>query len=244
MALCIQRRTPLAVALATTLALGAAAPRAGTPAAAATPADTNSYSLGLSLGNQYRSGGLGQGPAFSLEALLRGIKDGIAGKALSDDERAQAGQYLRDISEALASRNQSQAQAFLAKNAKEQGVVTTKSGLEYQVLAAGATGAPTVRPNDRVTVQYRGRLLDGTEFDSSYSRGQPAQVVATNVIQGWHEALALMSTGARWRLFIPPELAYGAKPPTPAIPPNALLVFDVELLSIAPAAGAPAAAAN
>ena len=235
-------RIAAAAALAVALMIGAPAPRAETPAA--NTGDTDSYSLGLSLGSQYRAGGLGQGPALSVDDLLRGIKDGIGGKPMSADERARAGRYLRDVSEALASRNKAQAAEFLARNAKEKAVVTTASGLEYQVLVAGTAGAPTVRPTDHVTVQYRGKLLDGTEFDSSYARGQPAQIVATNVIQGWQEALALMSPGAKWRLFIPPELAYGAKPPTPAIPPNALLVFDVELLSIQPAGGAAAPVAH
>lgn len=234
------------VAVAAAMALGNPAAAADTVAPAATPADTdtNSYSLGLSLGSQYRAGGLGQGPALSVDALLRGIRDGVGGKPMSADERARAGKYLRDVSEALAGRNKSQAREFLARNAKEKGVITTASGLQYEVLTAGPAGAPTVRANDRVTVQYRGKLLDGTEFDSSYARGAPAQVVAANVITGWREALALMSPGAKWRLFVPPELAYGAKPPTPAIPPNALLVFEVELISIEPAVGAPAIAGH
>ncbi len=236
----------IAVAIAVALALGAAATRAESPAAESAVAggEMDSYSLGLSLGNQYRAGGLGQGPAFSLDALLRGIKDGVGGKAMSADERARAGAYLRAVSEALAERNKSEAQEFLVHNAKEKGVVTTGSGLEYRVLTPGVKDAATVGPTDHVTVQYRGRLLDGSEFDSSYSRGHPAQIAAANVIQGWREALALMSPGAKWRLFIPPELAYGAKPPTPAIPPNALLVFDVELLSIEPAGAAAAPGAH
>ena len=237
------RRSPAAVALAIALAIPGGAPRADTPAPAS-PVNSDSYSLGLSLGNQYRAGGLGQGPALSVDDLLRGIKDGVGGKPLSADDRARAGKYLRDVSEALASRNKSQAEEFLARNAKDKAVVTTPSGLEYQVLVAGAAGGPTVRPSDRVMVHYRGRLLDGTEFDSSYSRGQPAQIVASNVIQGWQEALALMSPGAKWRLFIPPDLAYGAKPPTPQIPPNALLVFEVELLSIQPSGATPPVAHN
>ena len=236
-------RAAAAVALAVALATASAAPRAETPAASS-PANSDSYSLGLSLGNQYRTGGLGQGPALSVDELLRGIKDGVGGKPLSADDRARAGKYLRDVSEALASRNKAQAQEFLARNAKEKAVVTTPSGLEYQVLVAGAAGGQTVRPTDRVTVQYRGKLLDGSEFDSSYSRGQPAQIVASNVIQGWQEALALMSPGAKWRLFIPPDLAYGAKPPTPQIPPNALLIFEVELLSIEPGRAAAPVAHN
>ena len=234
------RRTPIIVALTAGLLLTAAGAQAETPSAA----EADSYSVGLSFGNQYRAGGLGQGPAFSLDALLRGIKDGVGGQVMSADDRARAGKYLHEVSEALAGRNKAEAADFLARNSKEKGVVTTASGLQYRVLTAAAHGAPTVGPTDHVTVQYRGRLLNGNEFDSSYARGQPAQLAAANVIQGWREALSLMSPGAKWQLFIPPELAYGAKPPTPAIPPNALLVFDVELVSIDSAGGAPASAAH
>ena len=120
---------------------------------------------------------------------------------------------------------------------RSKGVVTTASGLQYKILAAGDKKAPPIGPTDSVTVDYRGRLIDGTEFDSSYSTGMPATFPVNRVIKGWQEALVLMKPGAKWQLFIPPELAYGPRAQQ-KIPPNSLLIFDVNVIS-AEAAGAP-----
>ena len=118
---------------------------------------------------------------------------------------------------------------------------TTADGLEYKVLAAGNAKAAAVQPGDEVTVQYRGRLLDGSEFDSSYSRNAPATFKVNGVIKGWQEALVLMKPGAKWEIFVPPELAYDTNP-RPGIPAGSLLIFDVELVSVKPSDAPPAAA--
>lgn len=137
----------------------------------------------------------------------------------------------------MAARNATAAKEFLAKNGKEKGVITTASGLQYKILAAGDKKAPPIANTDTVTVEYRGKLINGTEFDSSYSRGVPATFPVNGVIRGWQEALVLMKPGAKWQLFVPPELAYG--PRTQAkIPANSLLIFDVNVVS-AEAANAP-----
>ena len=135
--------------------------------------------------------------------------------------------------QASAARNKTAAQDFLAKNGKEKGVQTTASGLQYKIIKAGDTKAPLIAATDEVTVNYRGKLIDGTEFDSSYTRGKPATFPANGVIKGWQEALVLMHPGAHFELFVPPELAYGPSP-RPNIPANSLLIFDVEVLSAAP----------
>jgi FKBP-type peptidyl-prolyl cis-trans isomerase len=127
----------------------------------------------------------------------------------------------------------------LQRNGKEKGVKTTASGLQYKIIAAGDTTAPAIKPTDEVSVQYRGKLIDGAEFDSSYSRGVPATFTVQGVIKGWQEALALMKPGAKWTLYVPPELGYGESP-KPGIPGGSLLIFDVELLSVKPSAAAAA----
>lgn len=125
--------------------------------------------------------------------------------------------------------NKKEGEAFLAKNKERKGVKTTASGLQYEVLQKGKGASPT--PSDKVTVHYKGNLIDGSTFDSSYDRGQPATFSVGGVIKGWTEALQLMKIGAKWKLFIPPNLAYGERG-RPSIPPNATLIFEVELISI------------
>jgi FKBP-type peptidyl-prolyl cis-trans isomerase FklB len=121
-------------------------------------------------------------------------------------------------------------EAFLSENKKKEGVKTLPSGLQYKVIKAGTGKKPGL--NDTVTVQYRGTLIDGTEFDSSYRRGQPATFPVSGVIPGWTEALPLMEEGAKWQLFIPPNLAYGERGAGGLIGPNAALIFEVELISV------------
>ena len=196
---------------------------------AAKPAESQSYSLGLSFATQWREGGLG--PGLSEADLIRGIHDGLAGKPLTPDDRARASDFLKAVYESVGERNKTAAEAFLAKNRKAKGVATTASGLQYVVLADGDAAGPAAGPNDRVTVHYRGELLDGKEFDSSIARGKPAVIRPATVIAGWREALALMHRGAKWRVFVPPDLGYGSTPP-PSIPPNSLLVFEIEVLEI------------
>jgi FKBP-type peptidyl-prolyl cis-trans isomerase FklB len=132
--------------------------------------------------------------------------------------------------EAMQAKNQAAGAAFLAENAKKEGVIVTASGLQYKVLEPGDGPSPGVE--DVATVHYRGTLIDGTQFDSSYDRGQPATFPVGGVIAGWTEALQLMKPGAKWQLFIPAELAYGERGAGQDIGPNSTLLFDVELISV------------
>ena len=211
-------------------------PLPGSESTSSPQAEASSYSLGLSFSTQWRESGLDT--ALNQEALIRGIKAGLAGGALTDEDRKRASSFLQQSYEAWAQRNQSAADAFLAKNRTAANVKTTASGLQYLVLKAGDESAPAPGPADRVTVQYRGRLLDGREFDSTYSRGKPAVVRSDVVIAGWKEVLGMMRPGSEWQVFVPPALGYGKTPPE-SLPPNSLLVFDIEVLNVQ-RAGAPA----
>lgn len=202
------------------------------PAAPVISAEQASYNFGMSFGEQLRRAGLTQD--LSMDALLRGLKDAVGGKNLTAAENQQVGQYVRSVRDASGLRNKAAAKEFLAGNAQKNGIKSTPSGLQYKVIEAGDTNAASPKPDDQVTVQYRGKLMDGTEFDSSYANGKPAVMPANRVIKGWQEALALMKPGSTYQLFIPPELAYDMSAP-PGIPPGSLLIFDVQLVSIQPA---------
>lgn len=214
-----------------------ASPTPATPAAApaATP-DQISYTFGLTFGEQMHSVGITD--QVSIDAITRGLKDGLQGKRSNPADRQQVQLFVRSVMEAGMARNKQAAKDFLTHNGQEKGVVTTASGLEYKILAPGDRKAPAIAPTDEVTVQYRGKLLDGSEFDSTYARGTPLPLKVNGVIPGWQEALVLMKPGAKWQLFVPPELAYGAGP-KPGIPGNSLLIFDVEVVSVKPAAAEP-----
>jgi FKBP-type peptidyl-prolyl cis-trans isomerase len=210
-------------------------------AAKAAPAETSdaSYSLGLSMGEQLRAAGVSPEQVNSAH-LAQGVRDALGGKkGMTEADRDNIGNLLKSA----ADNNHRAAAKFLAANAQKPGIVTTASGLQYKVLAAGSGESP--KPTDEVTVNYRGTLLDGTEFDSSYKRGTPATFEVSRVIPGWTEALQLMKPGAKFELFIPPQLAYDLRS-RPPIPPGSMLLFDVELLSVKaappPAAPAPAPA--
>ena len=190
------------------------------------------YAVGYQLGRDLA--GIQSRP----DALIKGMEDGRKGEppGLNEQEMQaalnDAGQAMSDQrrkAQAEASKNaSSENAAFLAENAKKAGVKTTASGLQYRVVTEGSGASPTT--NDSVTVHYRGQLIDGTEFDSSYNRGEPASFPVTGVIAGWTEALQLMKPGAKFQLYIPPELAYGSRGPLA----NRLLIFDVELLEVVP----------
>jgi FKBP-type peptidyl-prolyl cis-trans isomerase len=213
-------------------------PTAPAPEAAAAPnADQMGYLFGLTFGEQMH--GVGITDQVTTDAIARGLKDGLQGKRSTPADRQQVQDYVRSVMEAAVARNQAAAKDFLARNGHEKGVTTTASGLQYKVILPGDRKAAAVSPTDAVTVQYRGKLLDGTEFDSTYARGAPVSFAVNGVIPGWQEALVLMKPGAKWQLFVPPELGYGASP-KPMIPGGSLLVFDVELLSVK-SSGAPAA---
>ena len=209
------------------------------PAAAATATDAAaseknavSYSLGVSMGDQLRSNGITP-DAVNTQRLAQGVHDALNGKVkMSEADQKNIQQLVRNAQQGAAEANQRAAAKFLAENAKKPGVVTTASGLQYLVLAPGSGESP--KATDEATVNYRGTLLDGTEFDSSYKRGQPASFVLGRVIPGWTEGLQLMKPGAKYQLFVPPQLAYDVHP-RPGIPPGSLLTFEVELLSFKPA---------
>jgi FKBP-type peptidyl-prolyl cis-trans isomerase FkpA len=208
------------------------------PASVADDKSKASYSLGVSVGTQLHGMGLGL-DAVSYDRVLQGLKDALSGKATAAPEDGQRVQALIEKARSIeGAANKAAAEKFLADNGKLPGVMTTASGLQYKVVRAG-TGEPP-KATDEATVNYRGTLLDGTEFDSSYKRNQPATFPINGVIKGWQEALMLMKPGSKVELYIPPALAYDMNSPPP-IPPGSLLKFEVELLSVKP--GAPAAAA-
>jgi FKBP-type peptidyl-prolyl cis-trans isomerase FklB len=192
-----------------------------------------SYSIGLDIGKSLKS----QSLDIDLKLLTKGINDSLTGTTplLTDKELTEVFTLMRkDMEERrakLPEKNKTEGEAFLAANKTKKGVITLASGLQYKELIAGTGAIPT--SSDTVTVNYRGTLIDGTEFDSSYKRGEPAKFPVTGVISGWTEALQLMKVGAKWQLFIPANLAYGTNGAGP-IGPNAVLIFEVELLSIEP----------
>jgi FKBP-type peptidyl-prolyl cis-trans isomerase len=191
--------------------------------------DRASYGIGINMARQW----VAQEVPINLEFVIKGMRDGMAGSTalLSDEEiNATFREMRQKLTEELAERNRQEGTAFLEANRARDGVVTLPSGLQYEVLTEG--DGPMPKASDSVTVHYRGTLIDGTVFDSSYDRGEPASFGVGGVIQGWQEALQLMKVGSKWKLFVPSELAYGQNPPGQAIPPNATLLFEVELLSV------------
>jgi len=184
----------------------------------------------------------------NIDMVAAGLKDKVAGNTLLIEE-ADARSLLADFSkklrekqvaerEALGQKNLEEGQAFLEANKAKPDVVTTESGLQYMVVKKGDGAVPT--KEDRVQVHYRGTTIDGTEFDSSYERGEPVTLAVTGVIKGWTEALQLMPVGSTYKLFVPADLAYGPRGAGDRIGPNAVLVFDVELLEIVKQEEAPA----
>jgi FKBP-type peptidyl-prolyl cis-trans isomerase FklB len=201
-----------------------------------TPKDKVSYAIGLSVGKSLHRDAVDVDPNI----LMQGIKDAMAGsKQLLTDDEAKAAMValqgeVRKKQEAemqlAGEANKKEGEAYLAANKTKEGVVTLPSGLQYKILKEGTGPKPSA--SDSVVCNYRGTLIGGTEFDSSYKRGQPATFPVGQVIKGWTEALQLMPVGSKWQLFIPSEMAYGPRGPSPDIGPNATLIFEVELLSI------------
>jgi FKBP-type peptidyl-prolyl cis-trans isomerase FklB len=198
--------------------------------------DKVSYSIGLNVGANFKK----QGQELNPDALLAGVKDGLSGKtpALNENELKETmeawSKQMEDKQRVVGEKNAADATKFLAENKKKDGVKTTASGLQYKVMKEGAGAQP--KETDTVTVNYRGTLINGTEFDSSYKRGQPATFPVNGVIKGWTEALQLMKTGSKYQLFIPADLAYGARAVGPDITSNSALIFEVELIEVKPAA--------
>jgi FKBP-type peptidyl-prolyl cis-trans isomerase len=236
-----------AVAAATLLGCGSPAfaqgvtvpPAQAKPPSPAQTKSQGSYSLGLSMGESLRRAAVGASD-ISTQRLMQGLRDGLSGKAtFGQQNQLDIRTLIVGARAAVGNKNHAAAHAFLVRNGKKKGVMTTADGLEYEVLKAGQGTSPKM--GDSVTVNYRGTLLGGTEFDSSYKRGQPATFEVGHVIPGWNEALQLMKPGAKYKLFIPPQLAYDLSPPMGApIPPGAMLIFDVDLLSVQPPKPAPA----
>ncbi|MGH8228343.1 MAG: FKBP-type peptidyl-prolyl cis-trans isomerase [Steroidobacteraceae bacterium] len=199
--------------------------------------EKGSYSLGVVLGTQLHKLGITPN-SVAFDKVAQGMRDVVKGTAKASPEDQKNVQALLVASRAnVATRNKAAARKFLAANAKRKGVKTIASGLQYRIIKAGSGASP--HATDTVTVNYRGTLLDGTVFDSSYDRGMPATFPVDHVIQGWKEALVLMKPGSKWELYIPPQLAYGDDSPPP-IPPGSLLKFEVELLKVQPAGTAAA----
>ncbi len=219
------KKAPAAQGAAKTTPAGSSGAAKGPPS----EKSSVSYSLGVSMGEQLHGAGV-SAEAVSSERLAQGVRDGLSGKAkMTDADREKINKLVRSAYEAAGETNHRAAAKFLAENGKKPDVVTTASGLQYKVVTAGSGEAP--KATDEVTVNYRGTLLDGTEFDSSYTRGQPASFAVNKVIPGWTEALQLMQPGAKYQLFVPPQLAYDLRA-RPGIPPGSMLIFDVELLGI------------
>ena len=231
--------------VAATLALLAATPACAHEEAGATADDEPpltetwdqkaSYALGLNIGSNLGPDDL----ELDVELLLRGFRDGVEGNEALDSEvvdtvLSELGTKMQEHTDrqrqAAMLENTARSAAFLATKANEEGVVKTDSGLLYRELRAGDGDSPTA--DQTVTVHYRGTLLNGTQFDSSYDRDQPATFPVGGVIPGWTEALQLMKPGAVWEIFIPADLGYGNHGSPPAIPPGAALIFEVELLEV------------
>ncbi len=195
-----------------------------------------SYSLGADMAKNFKKLGV----EIDMEILMKGMRDVFAGEKplMSDDEiratmtalQTELRQKQVETAKAAAEENKKAGDAFLEENKKKDGVVVLPSGLQYKILKAGDGKKPT--DADTVECHYRGTLIDGTEFDSSYKRGQPASFKVTGVIAGWTEALKVMPVGSKWQLFVPPQLGYGERGAGREIGPNATLIFEVELLGI------------
>jgi FKBP-type peptidyl-prolyl cis-trans isomerase FklB len=221
---------------ATTLAAGLLLAACGEQQAQKTSLDSEqqrfSYAVGYQLGQELKGQNLdldAQSLALALEDVLAGAAARLSATEMQGAIRKRLEERAKE-QERVAQVNQEAGRLFLEENAKEAGVVTLPSGLQYKVIQEGTGRKPG--PSDQVKVQYRGTFINGHEFDSSYGRGEPATLRVEQVIQGWQEALPLMPEGARWQIFVPPELAYGARGADDTIGPNETLIFDIELISI------------
>lgn len=195
-----------------------------------TQMDSVSYSLGVSVANNLKSSGFETIESSAISEAFNDVFSENDVKISEEDANALIQDYFMELSQKKSQEATNKGQAFLDENATKDGVVTTASGLQYQVLTEGQGAKPVA--SDEVTVHYHGTLIDGTVFDSSVDRGQPATFPVGGVIQGWVEALQLMNVGSKYKLFIPSNLAYGERGVGGSIGPNETLVFEVELLSI------------
>ena len=191
--------------------------------------DNLSYALGLSMGGNFIASGMKQINVDDFADGLRAVFEGAEKKMSFEQAKQIVTEFFTEMEKASATDNERLGREFLDNNAKQEGVVVTKSGLQYLVVKQGQ--GPKPKANDVVTVHYTGKLIDGTVFDSSVERGEPAIFALGQVIPGWTEALQLMPEGSAWRLFIPAKLAYGERGTGP-IQPNSTLIFDVQLLKV------------
>jgi len=236
--------TPAAPAATTPKAATAAKAPVKKPATAAAPLTTEkqkfSYALGMSIGSQVGGNLKKQSVEVDPDLVSQGIKDTLSGakprltqeeaQAVLTEKQNQVRKEQQAKMQEASAKNKSEGEAFLAANKGKEGVVTLPDGLQYKILAAGTGPKPAA--SDSVVCNYRGTLINGTEFDSSYKRGQPATFGVGQVIKGWTEALQLMPVGSKWQLVIPSNLAYGERGAGADIGPDATLIFEVELLSI------------
>ena len=195
-----------------------------------------SYGMGMEIANNLKR----QSFDLDVDLFMKGLKDALSGgKTLMTEKDAREALMAfqkemmakqKEAAKVSGEKNKKEGEAFLAENKKKEGVTTLPSGLQYKVIKPGTGKKPS--PTDKVKVNYRGALIDGTEFDSSYKRGEPASFPVKGVIPGWTEALQLMEEGAKWQVFVPSNLAYGERGAGASIGPNATLVFEVELISI------------
>ncbi len=195
-----------------------------------------SYIIGMDIGGNFKK----QSVDIDPDILARGVKDALSGAKpqLSDQEAREVMTSFEkemrakqeEIRKTVGEKNKIEGEKFLAENKSKEGIQTLPDGLQYKVITPGKGKKPQL--TDTVIAHYRGTLIDGTEFDSSYRRGQPASFPVSGVIRGWTEAVQLMEEGAKWQLFIPPNLAYGDRGAGQVIGPNAVLIFEVELISI------------
>lgn len=199
--------------------------------------DRISYALGLSMGNNFRSSGINKINVKDFADGVAAVFSGETPKMTYDEAKEEIRKFFTEMEERqkaeaakMGEVNAKAGENFLAENAKRPEVKTTATGLQYEIVKEG--DGPTPNRGDRVTVHYTGKLIDGTVFDSSVERGEPATFGVTQVIPGWVEALQMMKTGSQWRLYIPSKLAYGPNGAGGVIGPNATLIFDVELIKI------------
>jgi FKBP-type peptidyl-prolyl cis-trans isomerase FklB len=217
--------------------------KTGTAAAPALTTKTQkfSYALGMNIGSGYKQGLEKQGVEYDPNLLAQGVKDALSGgktrlteeeaKAVLTQVQTELHKEQQEKMQQAGAKNKAEGDAFLAANKGKEGVVSLPDGLQYKILTAGTGPKPAA--TDSVVCNYKGTLINGTEFDSSYKRGQPATFGVSQVIKGWTEALQLMSVGSKWQLFIPSTLAYGERGAGAEIGPDSTLIFEVELVSIA-----------
>ncbi|HET6461869.1 MAG TPA: FKBP-type peptidyl-prolyl cis-trans isomerase [Syntrophales bacterium] len=229
-------KTTIIVIAALAISLAAAHAGAAETPQFKTDKEKISYGIGVDVARSFKRLGVD----IDMNLLVKGLEDVMTDQKLlmnEDDLRATMKAYFEElrqkqmaITQALGEENKKKGGAFLAENKKKEGVVTLPSGLQYKIINAGSGKMPT--ENDTVECTYRGTLIDGKEFDSSFRTGKPATFKVSGVIAGWREALKLMPVGSKWQLFIPPELAYGPTSASRDIGPNTTLIFEVELLAI------------